>query len=236
MTYFSCTIMQWHHSTRSITYSRWSQIPWGALISIWGARSEGVQWIMDLSAGCYRPVNTYRRRYATSNPNGRRGTLDGNGRNDPPHPSLRITSPNWTYHKNWIQRKSTITNLLLVLNVGWSKLAGSILSPNFPFSLPSLKIQGVDTLSLYSTYFHICTVSIMPGWCLILHIQRLTWEISRHATGKNFMAQLRKLCHLTHPCPLARRWICAYKLICITLGIRSPGDPALATLYYSTAP
>ena len=50
------------------------------------------------------------------------------------------------------------------------------------------------------------------------------------------MAHLRKLCHLTHPYPSERRWICAYKLIHITLGIWPPGDPALATLYSSTAP
>ena len=48
------------------------------------------------------------------------------------------------------------------------------------------------------------------------------------------MAQLRKICHLTHPYPSERRWICAYALIRITLGTRLPGDPALATLYSST--
>ena len=177
MTYLSCTVIQWHHLARSITSSRWSQSPLGTLISIWEASSKILQWIMESSDGRYRQVNTYRRRYATSNPNGKRRTLDRNGSDELPHPSLRITSPKWTYQNNWIQQKPTITNFLLVSYIGWSNLAGSIWSPKFALCIPYLQIQGVDTLRLYYTYLHTWTVSITPGWCSILHIQILTWAI-----------------------------------------------------------
>ena len=163
MEYLSCTMIQWHHLSRPITYSRWSHSPWWNMISIWEAGSKSVQWIMESSSGRYRPVNTYMRQYATSKPNGRRRNLDGNCRDKLPHPSLRITSPNWKYKKNWIQRKPSITNHLLVSYVRWSNLAGSIWSPKFPLYIPSFQVQGVDNLRLYSTYLHTWTVSITSG-------------------------------------------------------------------------
>ena len=113
-------------------------------------------------------------------------------------PLWNITSQSYTFQKSCFQRRQINTNPWLVSCGGWLSwdgLAWSLKSCSF---LPSLRSQGQDTLRQSSTFLHIWTINITPGWCLIQHTLKLTWTTSGNATVNNFMARQRNIWHLTH--------------------------------------